>query len=142
MQISVAGLRQRPNFGAILDFVANTQETVKYPDRTSRLKNHPYLMQLEDIGMMEMEVQRENALKEQDKEQSIAELEADIKRLERRILTMDSLSMNFGFLFGAVENARLLKLKMELAKKKAMRDKRKHEIQFKIEQLKNELSQL
>jgi hypothetical protein len=63
-QISFAGLRQRPNFEAILDYVANKQETIKYPDRAAKqLRNHPYLTQLDDIGMMEMEVQQENAAK-------------------------------------------------------------------------------
>ena len=61
-RIQFAGLRKRPNFEAILDYVANRQETVKYPDRTAKqLRNHPYLTQLDDVGMMEMEAQQEAA---------------------------------------------------------------------------------
>jgi hypothetical protein len=48
---------------------------VKYPDRTAKqLRNGHYLPELDDEGMMEMEVQQENAAKEQEKEQSIRQM--------------------------------------------------------------------
>ncbi len=69
-------MRQRPNFAEVLDYVVNRQETVKCPDRTAgQLRNHPYLAQLDDVGMpLETEEQQEDAAKEQCKEQSIREI--------------------------------------------------------------------
>ena len=70
-----SGLRQRPTFEGIVDYIANGQETIKYPDRLAKfMRNHPYLTQLDGEGMMEMQEQQENAWKEQVKEQRVKEL--------------------------------------------------------------------
>ena len=71
-QINYTGLRKRPTFEAIVDYIANKQETTPYPNRMAKqLRNHPYLTQLDDYGMMEMEMQQERANEEQYKEQTI-----------------------------------------------------------------------
>ena len=71
-QISYTGLRKRPTFEAIVDYIANKQETTPYPNRLAKqIRNHPYLTQLDDYGMMEMEAQQERTNEEQYKEQII-----------------------------------------------------------------------
>jgi len=70
-----SGLRQRPTFEGIVEYIAYGQETIKYPDRLAKfMRNHPYLTQLDGEGMMEMQEQQENAWKEQVKEQRVKEL--------------------------------------------------------------------
>ena len=85
-KINFVGLRKRPNFEAILDYVANRQETVKYLDRTAKqLRNHPYLTQLDNVGMMEMEAQQEvaadNAYKADQVKNLVEELQASSMEL-------------------------------------------------------------
>jgi hypothetical protein len=70
-----SGLRQRPTFEGIVDYISNGQETVKYPDRLAKfMRNHPYLTQLDGEGMTEMQEQQENMWKEQEKEHRVKEL--------------------------------------------------------------------
>ena len=79
-----SGLRQRPTFEGIVDYIANGQETIKYPDRLAKfMRNHPYLTQLDGEGMMEMQEQQENAWKEQVKEQRVKELSKASKSAPR-----------------------------------------------------------
>lgn len=73
--INYDGLRKRPQFEAIVDYLANGQEKTKYPNRQAKfIRNHPYLTQLDHVGMFEMEEQQENAWKEQEKEHRVKEL--------------------------------------------------------------------
>ena len=63
------GLRKRPTFEGIVDYIANGQETIKYPDRLAKfMRNHPYLTQLDGEGIMEMQDQQEEAWKAEEKE--------------------------------------------------------------------------
>ena len=73
--VTKTGLRKRPTLEAIVDYLANGQETIKYPDRFAKfIRNHPYLTQLDGEGMMEMQVQQENVWREQVREQRVREL--------------------------------------------------------------------
>jgi hypothetical protein len=74
-----AGLRRRPTFEAIVDYLTYGQETIRYPDRFAKIiRNHPYLTQLDGEGMMEMQEQQENAWKQQEKENRIKMLKSDM----------------------------------------------------------------
>ena len=74
-KINYTGLHQRPTFEGIIDYLANGQEKVKYPNRQAKqIRNHPYLTQLDGIGMFEMQEQQENAWKEQQKERLVKDL--------------------------------------------------------------------
>jgi len=74
-QVDYTGLRKRPTFEGIVDYLANEQEKTKYPDRQAKqIRNHPYLTQLDGVGMFEMQEQQENAWKEQEKERVMKEL--------------------------------------------------------------------
>ena len=65
----MVGLRKRPTFEGIVDYIANGQETIKYPDRLAKfMRNHPYLTQLDGEGIMEMQDQQEEAWKAQETE--------------------------------------------------------------------------
>jgi hypothetical protein len=80
-QVNYTGLRKRPNFEEIVDYLANKQEKVKYPDREAKqIRNHPYLTQLDGVGMFEMQEQQENAWKEQEKERIVKQLDIKGKR--------------------------------------------------------------
>jgi hypothetical protein len=73
--VTKTGLRKRPTLEAIVDYLANGQETIKYPDRFAKfIRNHPYLTQLDGEGMMEMQEQQENVWREQVREQRVREL--------------------------------------------------------------------
>ena len=73
------GLRQRPTFEGIVNYLAYGQETIRYPDRLAKIiRNHPYLTQLDGEGMMEMQEQQENAWKQQEKENRIKMLKSDM----------------------------------------------------------------
>ncbi len=74
-----AGLRRRPTFEGIVEYITYGQETIKYPDRFAKIiRNHPYLTQLDGEGMMEMQEQQENAWKQQEKENRIKMLKSDM----------------------------------------------------------------
>lgn len=80
-RIDYTGLRKRPTFEGIVDYLANKQEKTKYPDREAKqIRNHPYLTQLDGIGMFEMQEQQENAWKEQEKERVMKMLDIKGKR--------------------------------------------------------------
>ena len=54
--INYVGLQRRPTFEGIVDYIANRQETVKYPDRFAKqIRDHPYMTQFEGEGMLEIE---------------------------------------------------------------------------------------
>ncbi len=96
------GLRQRPTFEAIVDYLANGQETIRYPDRFAKMvRNHPYLTQLDGEGMMEMQEQQENAWKAQEREHRIKMLKTDRSAAEMRAMrdnsTQDRLISNEAF---------------------------------------------
>ena len=73
--IKYTGLRKRPTFEGIVDYLANRQEKVKYPNREAKIiRNHPYLTQLDGLGMFEMQEQQENEWKEKEKEHRVKEM--------------------------------------------------------------------
>ena len=48
------GLRKRPQFEQIVNYIANGQETIKYPDRQAKqIRNHPFMTQLDFFDMQE-----------------------------------------------------------------------------------------
>ena len=49
-----AGLRKRPQFEQIANYLNYGQETVEYPDRQAKLiRNHPFMTQLDFFDMQE-----------------------------------------------------------------------------------------
>ena len=83
----MAGLRKRPTFEGIVDYLAYGQETIRYPDRLAKIiRNHPYLTQLDGEGMMEMQEQQENAWKAQEREHRIKMLKTDRSAAEMRAM--------------------------------------------------------
>ena len=54
--IDFTGLRKRPTFEGFVDYLANRQETIRYPDRFAKqIREHPYLTQLDGEGFLEVE---------------------------------------------------------------------------------------
>ena len=81
------GLRKRPTFEGIVDYIANGQETIKYPDRLAKfMRNHPYLTQLDGDGIMEMQDQQEEAWKAEEKEHRIKLLKTKRSAPEMRAM--------------------------------------------------------
>ncbi len=69
------GLRKRETYDELVDYLKGKQEVIKYPDRfAKRIREHPFLTQLDGEGLVEMEKQQENAWKEQEKEQRVKEM--------------------------------------------------------------------
>jgi hypothetical protein len=82
-----SGLRLRPTFEGIVEYIAYGQETVKYPDRLAKfMRNHPYLTQLDGEGIMEMQEQQEEAWKAQEKEHRMNMLKTDRSAPEARTM--------------------------------------------------------
>ena len=78
--VTKVGLRKRPTLDGFVDYLANGQETIKYPDRFAKfIRNHPYLTQLDGEGMMEMQKQQENVWREQVREQRVRESAPEIR---------------------------------------------------------------
>ena len=62
------GLKLRPTYAEIIKYLQNSQESWKYPDRTAkRFRESPYLTQMDSEGMMSMEEQPLNRIKEESK---------------------------------------------------------------------------
>lgn len=61
-KVVYTGLRQRPTFEGIVDYLSYGQETLRYPNRFAKfIRNHPYLTQLDGDGMMEIQELQELA---------------------------------------------------------------------------------
>ena len=86
------GLRQRPTFEGIVNYLPYGQETIRYPDRLAKIiRNHPYLTQLDGEGMMEMQEQiprwkSQCALQQRTVSQNASVRVAGAARAERREL--------------------------------------------------------
>lgn len=68
------GLRKRETYDEIIDYLQGKQEMIRYPDRfAKRIREHPYLTQLDGEGLAEIEEQQQNEWKEKEKEQRVRE---------------------------------------------------------------------
>ena len=69
------GLKKRQSYDEIVDYLINKQEKIKYPNRLAKqLRNSNQLSNLLDgdgIGLINMELQQENIIKEQQKDIAI-----------------------------------------------------------------------
>ncbi len=71
-QVNYSGLRARPNYAQLIDYLQNGQETIRYPDRFAKqMRNSPYMTQLDGIEIM---TQQNEIQKAQDKEAAIRAL--------------------------------------------------------------------
>ncbi len=69
------GLRLRPTFDELVNYVEHDQDIIKYPDRIARLmREHPYLTQLDSEGMFEIQDQQDAAMKDQLKDMCVRQL--------------------------------------------------------------------
>ncbi len=73
--VNYNGLRKRETYDEIVDYLRGKQEMIKYPDRfAKRIREHPYLTQLDGEGLLEMEEQQENEWREKEKEHRVKEV--------------------------------------------------------------------
>ncbi len=57
--VNYKGLRERPNYDELINYLQTGQETIRYPDRFAKLlRESPYLTQLDGQGMEEMDGQQ------------------------------------------------------------------------------------
>ena len=93
------GLRRRPRFDEMVEFVQYQQPFLKYPDRRAKqLRESPYLTQLDGDGFDEMQEQQEKAMKEQEKQNEIKRLageEGETASLIRSMLLSESNNSRF-----------------------------------------------
>jgi hypothetical protein len=80
------GLRKRPTYNQVVDYLENEQPKIKYPDRRATfLRNSPYLSQFDGDSWIDLEEQESNITKEQLKEAEIKRLSA-ISRATAQVL--------------------------------------------------------
>ena len=59
------GLRRRPTYDEVIDYLENDQPKVKYPDRRATfLRNSPYMTQFDGDSWIDLEEQENNINKE------------------------------------------------------------------------------
>ncbi len=74
------GLRKRPTYNQVVDYLENEQPKIKYPNRTaSFLRNSPYLSQFDGDSWIDLEEQESNITKEQLKEAEVKRRSAETK---------------------------------------------------------------
>ena len=80
------GLRKRPTYNQVVDYLENEQPKIRYPDRRATfLRNSPYLSQFDGDSWIDLEEQQSNITKEQLKEAEIKRLSA-ISRATAQVL--------------------------------------------------------
>ena len=68
------GLRKRPTYEGLINYLANEQEMIQYPNRTAKqMRNHPYLTQLDGDDYDHMTEQQLNILRAKMSEDKIKE---------------------------------------------------------------------
>lgn len=68
------GLRKRPTYEGLINYLANEQEMIQYPNRTAKhMRNHPYLTQLDGNEYDHMTEQQLNILRAKMNEDKINE---------------------------------------------------------------------
>ncbi len=71
-QVNYSGLRARPNYAQLIDYLQNGQETIRYPDRFAKqMRNSPYMTQLDGVEIM---TQQGEIQKAQDREAAVRAL--------------------------------------------------------------------
>ncbi len=85
--INHTGLRPRPQFEQIVDYLENGQERVKFPDREAKLiRNHPYMTQLDFFDMAEEEKEAWEQKKRKEEAKDAAE---EMQTSEASVLASD-----------------------------------------------------
>jgi hypothetical protein len=73
--INYRGLRPRPTYEEKINYLQNTQDIIKYPNRLAKqIRNSPYLTQLDGVGQSVLEEQQLNRIKEEEKQLEIKKL--------------------------------------------------------------------
>ena len=77
-EVATSGLRKKPDFEQIVNYLNYGQERVKYPDREAKfIRNHPYMTQLD---FFEMQDQQKKAWEEQVKDKEAEEIADETKK--------------------------------------------------------------
>lgn len=73
--VNYRGLKPRQTYEEKINYLQSSQDIIMYPNReATRIRNSPYLTQLDGIGMSILEEQQMNRLKEEEKEIEIKKL--------------------------------------------------------------------
>ena len=74
-KLSFKGLRKKPTYEEMIDYLQNDQEVIRYPNRYAKfLRDSPWLSQMDGQGMRDMEEQQVSEMREHRKEQAIREM--------------------------------------------------------------------
>ncbi len=69
------GLRKKTSYDTLIDYIQNKQPTFKYPDRlATQIMNSRELGNLDKMGVLGMEEQQQNIMKEQQRQNTIRQL--------------------------------------------------------------------
>ena len=68
------GLRKKPTYESLIDYIQNKQPLIKYPNRlATQIMNSREMLSLDKIGMIGIEEQQENIMKEQQRQAIITQ---------------------------------------------------------------------
>ena len=82
----ISGLRDRPTYNELVDYIETTDDTIKMPDRRAKfIRNSFYLSQLDGEGMRRQEEQERQREKEQERELLIRQFARDFGFMYRDI---------------------------------------------------------
>jgi len=70
--ISIIGLRKKPTYDELVEYIDEDKDKIRYPNRAAKqLREAPELAFLDGEGLLEIEQQQQNIVKAQQKEQAI-----------------------------------------------------------------------
>ena len=91
------GLRKRPTYNEVINYLENEQPKIKYPDRRATfLRNSPYLTQFDGDSWIDLDEQENNIAKEKLKEEEVKRISSEEKetaqviRATRKKLTINT----------------------------------------------------
>jgi len=91
------GLRKRPTYNEVINYLENEQPKIKYPDRRATfLRNSPYLTQFDGDSWIDLDEQENNIAKEKLKEEEVKRIASETKetaqviRATRKKLTINT----------------------------------------------------
>ena len=85
--IHYAGLRKRPTFQQLVNYLQNDQDIIRYPNRlATQIRNSPYMTQLDSVGVMaDMEQQQKRFMQEQAKQNMLREMASEAGQTHKEL---------------------------------------------------------
>ena len=100
-QIHHTGLRPRPQFEQIVDYLENGQERVKFPDREAKfVRDHPFMTQLDFFDMQE---EQQKAWEAQQRKMEARDVAEEMKTSEASVMATSQREPEFFDIFDTAD---------------------------------------